>query len=708
MGQGSSQLNEEYFDESDDQLKTERSIAPFQRRSISRSLSDSDVEVKREPSAPPPDDTSLPFTPARLMKIERESSFAPELPASDPRLPFLPDPPLESDVPSARLIPEDQQLPTSSGSPDTSNRSHSMSDQLATEEERRKAKRERKAARRAARLGRERTDAAPEGDNEPTPTQDHMPPPPVIPESPPQDLRTQSPRVRSSDAIQLSSPEAARSAKRGHRKTRRSSKLAKEPAQEANEGNHVAIAERHDGTPVRRLNPEDEVPDLSGGDAAEQLSADEEPRQAKEEKKAQRQARRERKKASRAARLDEEGADGASHVDHESDADQVDSTAGAPADDAAYGSVDDAVEGLENSNAAAEDVADAATSSTKHDGVNDDYDFVPSDAAADDTPSTNADATVETSASSKKRKRKAGEASEPGTTRKKPKRTHRKSSGIEVSSSPPATNGSLPVRSGGPLDFSELRALGQAIERWRDDHDKTQYEVNEIIHGDPRQSLAHEFWEVILATCPQRPRQKVINTCRRKWHNFAARGTWTPEQHAELKRYYEQYGPKYTKIGKIINRYSEDVRDRVRNYILCGDERRTDEWATHEEKQLEAIVVRALNDIRDTLGKQGMPLPDPLDKLVDWQIVSEQMGRTRSRLQCIEKWKRMSKHAKTVGDDHGDDGHGSDDRGDDDRGDDDHGDDDHGDDDDGDDDHGDDDDNDAPTHREGSADLGLK
>ncbi|KAI0122457.1 hypothetical protein F4814DRAFT_210158 [Daldinia grandis] len=194
-------------------------------------------------------------------------------------------------------------------------------------------------------------------------------------------------------------------------------------------------------------------------------------------------------------------------------------------------------------------------------------------------------------------------------------------------------------------DF-ELRNITQAVERWRDDHNLTQSEVNDLIQGNPREVKSQEFWARVVATCPNRRRQKVINQCRRKFHNFVARGAWTPEQHHELKKMWEIHGSKYAVIGKLINRHPEDVRDRIRNYVVCGESRRVDPWTYDEEEKLRSIISEAVKIIRER-RHEGHIISDESDEdLIDWQRVSELMERTRSRLQCIQKWKLMQKQVQ--------------------------------------------------------------
>ncbi len=186
----------------------------------------------------------------------------------------------------------------------------------------------------------------------------------------------------------------------------------------------------------------------------------------------------------------------------------------------------------------------------------------------------------------------------------------------------------------------ELRNINEAVDRWRQSHNMTQYEVNELIHANPKEVNSTDFWDSVTATCPNRLRQKVINQCRRRYHNFVARGTWTPEQNEELTKMYELHGMKYTLIGKLINRHPEDVRDRIRNYVICGDKMRRHAWSSEEENLLSHIVNEAIEHINNLQREEGASQDGP-EELVDWQLVSERMGHTRSRLQCINKWKLL-------------------------------------------------------------------
>ncbi|KAG5998587.1 hypothetical protein E4U52_007080 [Claviceps spartinae] len=199
----------------------------------------------------------------------------------------------------------------------------------------------------------------------------------------------------------------------------------------------------------------------------------------------------------------------------------------------------------------------------------------------------------------------------------------------------------------GRFSDAELARISRAVETFRADNDLSKSEVNELIHA-PGGTTAGEFnaqlWNRIFAECPDRHRQKVINITRKKFHNFVARGTWTPEQDAELAALIQAHGTKWSKIGSQINRHPEDLRDRYRNYIVCGANQRKDAWDEGEEARLTQYIMESMQVIDELRVNEPTRaiLQKSYEELIDWQDISERMDRTRSRLQCITKWKSLN------------------------------------------------------------------
>nr|XP_036575482.1 myb-like DNA-binding domain-containing protein [Colletotrichum truncatum]KAF6782054.1 myb-like DNA-binding domain-containing protein [Colletotrichum truncatum] len=208
----------------------------------------------------------------------------------------------------------------------------------------------------------------------------------------------------------------------------------------------------------------------------------------------------------------------------------------------------------------------------------------------------------------------------------------------------------------GSFDVEELKKLADIVGQYRDDHGLTQEEMNDLIHMKQRKktkseiskevknanfdhSQFKEMWDFITRAIPNRPRQKVINVARQEFHNHKKRGgDWTKEEEAKVAILHDKYDGSWVMIADEIGRLPSDVRDRYRNYIICGrtDERR--KWTEEEERELIEAVTTSLRRMRKPLRSH---LEKPTD-LINWQTISEMMHRKRSRLQCLRKWKTLN------------------------------------------------------------------
>jgi hypothetical protein len=193
----------------------------------------------------------------------------------------------------------------------------------------------------------------------------------------------------------------------------------------------------------------------------------------------------------------------------------------------------------------------------------------------------------------------------------------------------------------GRLPSDDIDAITTAVEEYRDVNDMTQVEINSLVQKDAIKD-GSELWKYVYEQVPGIPRHKILNFCRRTFHNFE-RGGWTEEQDQELREVYERYPGKWKQIGETINRFGEDCRDRWRNYLVNGDNLKKSYWEKDEEKKLRAAVRECIKKVREDRRKNE----DPRDahktdeELIDWGTVSKTMGHTRSRLQCANKWKKL-------------------------------------------------------------------
>jgi hypothetical protein len=199
----------------------------------------------------------------------------------------------------------------------------------------------------------------------------------------------------------------------------------------------------------------------------------------------------------------------------------------------------------------------------------------------------------------------------------------------------------------GKFSEEELGIINNEMLKYREMCDITTFDLNQIIQDTPGKLAS--LWDEMCEALPDRPRQAIVKVCRRKFHNFGVRGKWTKEEDQELKEAYERFPKRWKQIGQILNRHHEDVRDRWRNYVVCGDSMKRESWTEEEEDNLRSVVGECIQAVRELkaaeIARNPNMIHDPRPdiELIDWQIVSEKFGRTRSRLQCLDKWNRLTR-----------------------------------------------------------------
>ena len=168
------------------------------------------------------------------------------------------------------------------------------------------------------------------------------------------------------------------------------------------------------------------------------------------------------------------------------------------------------------------------------------------------------------------------------------------------------------------------------------------------------------MWQGMYEVLPHRKKTSIQRFSRRRFHNFEVRGAWTKEDDEELARAVEAKGKSWVAVGQIMERSQEDVRDRWRNYHVNSDHRNKEQWTDVEVANL-ATAVQECMQIMKAAKRQaklekynGREITDSepesddeaMAKLINWQVVSDRMGGTRSRLQCSFKWGKLKKQER--------------------------------------------------------------
>ena len=218
--------------------------------------------------------------------------------------------------------------------------------------------------------------------------------------------------------------------------------------------------------------------------------------------------------------------------------------------------------------------------------------------------------------------------------------------------------------SGGRGGFSaaEVTKLDNFRNNYCQANEMNTWQFNQFIQANLRSSEpAVNIYNQIHELFPYRTRSSVQRFCRRRFHNFHARGVWTAEEDEDLKQAVAQKGTSWKVIGEMLGRFGEDCRDRYRNYLAPSAENRNkDAWTEAEVINLSRSILDCMRMLQHERqrAKEEREGPgaavsetdsdqeaDDL-KLVNWQTVSNTMssyGTARSRIQCSFKWGKIKK-----------------------------------------------------------------
>lgn len=136
--------------------------------------------------------------------------------------------------------------------------------------------------------------------------------------------------------------------------------------------------------------------------------------------------------------------------------------------------------------------------------------------------------------------------------------------------------------------------------------------------------LRSQFWKLLKVD--NRSASSVHKRVHRMYLKPAITEKWTPASDEQLAKLVEQFGAtSWNSVAVHLKRSPEACRDRWRNYLVCGPERKSFAWTEEETAQLMSIVQAS-----------------PSLQHINWGAVSAQMGHQRSRIQCRYRWNKVS------------------------------------------------------------------
>lgn len=246
------------------------------------------------------------------------------------------------------------------------------------------------------------------------------------------------------------------------------------------------------------------------------------------------------------------------------------------------------------------------------------------------------------------------------TRKKKRKSLDYKTAQLRKVSQGPFLNGTDGGPKEGPFTDAEIAKLFAFRDQHCEENDWTHEQFIRQIHANAHNNPKNiGFWNEVSEVLPYRTRHALQRVCRRRFHNFTKRGTWTKEEDKELRQAHDEHGNRWKVIGEQIERLPEDCRDRWRNYLKDSQFRNHDEWTDSEVGFLKIAVAECMDAMKKADREQkkrkttkGKPIEqqDGEEKeIINWGVVSERLGGSRSRLQCSYKWKQLAEKANKPG-----------------------------------------------------------
>ena len=217
------------------------------------------------------------------------------------------------------------------------------------------------------------------------------------------------------------------------------------------------------------------------------------------------------------------------------------------------------------------------------------------------------------------------------------------------------------ARKGGMFTASEIAQLHHFRDNYCAEHSMSHSRfatdrIHANAHNNPTLS---GFWTELAAVLPYRHRTAIQKCCRRQFHPYEKRGSWTKDEDRMLREAVELKGRSWVAVGQICERLPEDCRDRYRNYICNAEVKNERGWTDQEIKELCQAVGECIYLLRaDKRKMQELGIESETDaedpfggdemKYVNWQIVSERMNGVRSRIQCSYKFKALKQRDRDL------------------------------------------------------------
>jgi hypothetical protein len=142
--------------------------------------------------------------------------------------------------------------------------------------------------------------------------------------------------------------------------------------------------------------------------------------------------------------------------------------------------------------------------------------------------------------------------------------------------------------------------------------------------------MAARLWSTVTERFRQyRKSRSVVEWVRRTYILKQRAGRWTEEEDIRLEHARQQYPKNWAPVAALVGggRSASDCHFRWRDNHQYGNQRNIMRWSSEEERRLCNIV--------DNFTQKNPNTP------ISWVTVAKEMDGTRSRGQCLYKWKQL-------------------------------------------------------------------
>ena len=219
----------------------------------------------------------------------------------------------------------------------------------------------------------------------------------------------------------------------------------------------------------------------------------------------------------------------------------------------------------------------------------------------------------------------------------------------------------FPGQKFGPWAADEMAKMKEIVGRWANEHGFAEEFINEkydfLFHRRQKQggrganlplSERHAFIE-LARELPTRNAKQIYGWILRNMDKSTASGKWSKEETELLLKMYDELGPKWSKISKVVGRPAPACRDKWR-LAKGGPKKKSGHWSPEETEKL-IKLVEAHFEKRGTRpgagpgqGFEHLTLRDN----INWVNISAKLG-TRNEQACLQRWYQIAPEMTKTG-----------------------------------------------------------